>query len=431
MGIGSGAAMLIGGLASAGGSLAGAAMSSNAAGNAASTQANAAEQSAQLQYQASQNALGFQEQQWNQEQANLQPWLQSGAGALGNLNYLMGIGGPQSGAMPAMGYGSQNYGGQPGSFNGPLQSVGASSAAPMGTQGGIGSPATIRPAQGGAPGVPTAGQGSASPSMPGQRVGSVSPMAAGGTGGAMPALGYGSQNYGANGSAPQMGGSGALQAPSVPTPTGGVTQLNPAASVNPSLGAFGSLMSPYPGQFSAPTAAQMQANDPGYQARMQLAQQTMEQSAAARGNLLTGGTAQAENQLAQDYASNEYNNYYNQAYNQYASNYNQYEQQQANEYNRLASMAGVGQTAANQLGYLGSQASGQIGNNLMGTAAGMGQAYQNAAAANASGMVGSANAWGGALGSTGNSISNLLLLQQLYGQGSNAAQGSQIAGALT
>lgn len=187
----------------------------------------------------------------------------------------------------------------------------------------------------------------------------------------------------------------------------------------------GSLMQSYPGgQFTAPTESQMIAGDPGYQARMDLGEQALQQSAAARGNLLTGGTAQALDKFGQDYASNEYQNYYNQALNTYGTNYNVWNQGQTNQYNRLASMAGVGQQTATQLGQLGQSAANGISNNLLGTAANMGQQYNNAAAANASGMIGSANAWSGALGGTANSLSNLMLMQNMLGGQSNGYTGA-------
>src|SRR3569833_513732 len=83
-------AAIVGGIGAAG-SLGGAALGSSAAKDAASTQANAANQAAQYQYQASQNALDFQKQQYNQTQQNIAPWLQMGAGGLGQLGYLLGI----------------------------------------------------------------------------------------------------------------------------------------------------------------------------------------------------------------------------------------------------------------------------------------------------------------------------------------------------
>lgn len=285
----------VGGLGSVASGLIGA----NAAGDAASTQAQAADRAAQLQYDASQQALGFQKQQYANSQAELAPWLQSGSGALSNLDYLLGIQQPKS----------------------------LSTASP--------------------------------------------------------------------------GASGAIDT---------------SASPNTALGAFGSLNSPYPGgQFKAPSAQDLQANDPGYQARLNLGTQALQQSAAARGNVLTGGTAQALNKYAQDYASNEYNNYYNQAYNTYASNYNQYQNQQNNTYNRLASLAGAGQTTANNLATLGQNNANSMSNTVTGAAGQMGQDYQNAAAANASGIVGGANAWSGALGGATGSLQQMLLLRQLTG----------------
>src|SRR6185312_16879999 len=100
-GITMGTGLLIGGLAGAGGGIASGIMGANAAGNTASAQEQAAENAAQLQYQASQNALDFEKQQYNTSQQQFAPWLQSGQGALSQLNYMMGLG-PQSGAVPAM-----------------------------------------------------------------------------------------------------------------------------------------------------------------------------------------------------------------------------------------------------------------------------------------------------------------------------------------
>ena len=295
------------------GSVGSAAIGANAAGNAANTQASAAEQAAQLEYQASQNALGFQEGEFGQEQANLAPWLQSGAGGLANLDYLLGVHPPTTQGALA---------GSPGAFTG-------------------------------------------------------------------------------------AGATGVGSGPS------GTTNLG--SQVNPQLGAAGSLLAPYPGgQFQAPTAQQaLQA--PGEQAQLQLGEQALDQSAAARGNLLTGGNEQAINSYAQNLASTNYQNTYNNAYNTYASNYNQYQNQQANEYNRLAGLSGTGQVTASNLGSLGQSAASGVSNNLLTSAAQQGQELNNAAAANASGIIGSANAWGGALtGATGN-LSNLALLSSLYG----------------
>ena len=356
MGIGTGAA-IIGGIAAP---IAGAAISGNAATTAAGDQSSTALQVAQMQQQASDKALGFQEQQYNTGQAEAQPWLQSGTGALSNLDYLLGVT-PQTAsgqtAQPVAGAGAPNRGVQPGAVQSP---------------GGLqGAQNTLQPFT--------------------------------------PAVG-GSSQLGTQGGAPSAN-SGAAQTPF-------------SAAGSSAQGGYGSLNAPYPGgQFTAPTAAQA-LQSPGEQAQLQLGQQALEQSAAARGGLLTGGVLQGEQQYAQNLASTNYQNVYNNAYNTYSSNYNQDQQQKANEYNRLASLAGVGQQTAGQLGTLGQNSANSITSNLLGSAQAQGQQLNNSAAANASGIVGSANAYGGAISSAGSGLTNLALLSQLglggSGDGSSA-----------
>lgn len=153
--------------------------------------------------------------------------------------------------------------------------------------------------------------------------------------------------------------------------------------------------------FTAPTAVTEQ-NDPGYQFRLQQGQQALERSAAARGNLLTGGTAKAEQRYGQDYASNEYSNVYNRSLNDYMTNYNTWQQNVANQYNRAAGIAGIGQTATAQLGQAGQNAANTTANINLTAGQQIGNDYQAAGAARASGYAGSANAWNGALGNIGN-----------------------------
>lgn len=75
-----------------------------------------------------------------------------------------------------------------------------------------------------------------------------------------------------------------------------------------------------PDAFVQPTAADMMANDPGYQARLQTGLDAVQGSAAAKGSVLSGGTLKALNDYSQTFASNEYNNYYNQALQGYTTN---------------------------------------------------------------------------------------------------------------
>jgi hypothetical protein len=163
-------------------------------------------------------------------------------------------------------------------------------------------------------------------------------------------------------------------------------------------------------QFQAPTNVTEQ-NDPGYQFRLNEGMKALQNSAAARGNLLSGGTAKAITQYGQDYASNEYSNVYNRAYNEYATRYNQFEQNQANQFNRLSTLAGGGQVAANTLGQLGQSAAGNVANINLGLGQQLGQDAMNAGTARASGYAGITNAITGGLGN----LSQYLLLKNLMG----------------
>jgi hypothetical protein len=105
-------------------------------------------------------------------------------------------------------------------------------------------------------------------------------------------------------------------------------------------------------------------SDPSYQFRLDQGMQGVNNSAAARGNLLSGGTLKALQKYGQDFASNEY----------------------TNRYNRLSSLAGNGQVAGN-MNSAGANFGSTAGNNMM--------ASGNAQAA---GLMGGANAWSSAIG---------------------------------
>lgn len=353
-------------------SLGGAAMQSSAAQNAAQTQAAASEQAAKLQYQAEQQSLAFQNQVWQQQQQNIAPWLQSGAGALTTLDQLMGLNAPN---VPA------NYG-QP-----------------------------IAPTTG------TATNPVARPPLDTARgpMGAAQQNLAANLGGINPAWGTNPPAVKGTALTPagQTPGTAASTMPRGAAPGIASGQLQPFA--------------PWTQQFQAPPNITEQ-NDPGYQFRMQQGEQALQNSAAASGDLLSGNTLAALTQYGQNFGSNEYQNVYNRALQQYQQQYNIYENNQANQYNRLAALAGVGQTAANQLNSAGSTAAGQYGNTVMGTAGNIGNYLQNAAAANASGYVGAANAWGGAVNNIGNLGSMIPYLQMLNQGGGGAGAAGVAAG---
>lgn len=145
------------------------------------------------------------------------------------------------------------------------------------------------------------------------------------------------------------------------------------------------------------TADDFQA-DPGYQFRLQQGMDGVQNSAAARGNLLSGGTLKALQKYGQDFASNEYQNAYN-----------RFNNDNTNVFNRYASIAGQGQTASNAIG----NAAGNYGSNY---AAGMGQIGNNlmqSGNAQAAGQVGTANAWSNGMGTAINGWQQNQLMQML------------------
>lgn len=122
------------------------------------------------------------------------------------------------------------------------------------------------------------------------------------------------------------------------------------------------------------TMAQFQA-DPGYGFRMSEGMKALERSAAARGGLLSGATMKGIQRFGQDLGSQEYMNAFN-----------RYQTERAARLQPLQSLAGVGQTTAQQLGQSGQQMASNVGDLMT-----------SGAAARASGYVGQANALTGAL----------------------------------
>lgn len=157
--------------------------------------------------------------------------------------------------------------------------------------------------------------------------------------------------------------------------------------------------------FSSPTGVTEQ-NDPGYQFRLQQGQKALENSAAARGGLLSGGTAKAINDYAQGSASSEYGNVYNRALQTYQTNAN-------NQFG----IAGIGQGAANELGAAGQNAA-SLNSNILGNETNqVNQQNNNAAAARASGYTSLGNAIGGGLSNAGQGVMDISNLANSNGAG--------------
>ena len=108
--------------------------------------------------------------------------------------------------------------------------------------------------------------------------------------------------------------------------------------------------------------AQFQA-DPGYAFRLSEGQKALERSAAARGGLLSGATGKALSRFGQEAGSQEYMNAFN-----------RYQAERQARLQPLQSLAGVGQTTAQQIGQAGQQFGANIGNIGMQQAETAGQA---------------------------------------------------------
>lgn len=148
---------------------------------------------------------------------------------------------------------------------------------------------------------------------------------------------------------------------------GGGGAGTPGVSVDPNSPDFGK----YARDFGM---ADFQA-DPGYAFRLEQGMKGLQQSAAARGGLLSGTTLKGITDYGQGAASQEYGN----AYNRYQTN-------RANQLNPLQSLMGAGQTSANTL----TGAAGQLGQ-------GLGQASAAVGNARASGYMNTGNALTNAL----------------------------------
>lgn len=153
-------------------------------------------------------------------------------------------------------------------------------------------------------------------------------------------------------------------------------------------------------KFNSPSEVEAQST-PGYQFTLNQGLKSTQNSAAARGLGSSGAALKGAASYATGLADSTYNDVFNRALQTFSTNYSA----ASNNANRLQSIVGAGQNAAASQGVLGSLATNNIGNTLMGGA--------NASAA---GIIGSANAWGRGL----NGLSNAAA----YGSSQNNSGGS-------
>jgi hypothetical protein len=123
--------------------------------------------------------------------------------------------------------------------------------------------------------------------------------------------------------------------------------------------------------------------EPGYQFGLREGIDNIESTAAARGGLYSGNTLKGLTRFANDYATTKFNEAWNRS-----------ETAQSTRWNRLAALAGIGQTATNQVQSAGQNYANGVGNTLM----------SNANAQGAAGMA-RADIWGNALNQLGSAAS--------------------------
>lgn len=144
--------------------------------------------------------------------------------------------------------------------------------------------------------------------------------------------------------------------------------------------------------FQAPTLAQAEQT-PGYQFTLGQGTQAINENAAANGTLLSGNTGVALQNYGQGLASTTYQQDYQNALNTYQANAN-------------TALQGtqLGQSSTAELGQLGQAGAQNLANVDLTGAQQQAQQLNNAAAARASGYLGSAAAWSNAAGGLAHSL---------------------------
>ena len=143
-----------------------------------------------------------------------------------------------------------------------------------------------------------------------------------------------------------------------------------------------------------PFGMQQFQQDPGYAFRMSEGMKALDRTAAARGGLLSGATLKGAQRYGQELGSQEYQNAFN-----------RYQAERTARLQPLQSLAGVGQTTAQQIAQSG-----------MNMAQNVGETQMSGAAARASGYVGQANALTGGLNTGLNYYQNQNLMNRMFPQ---------------
>jgi hypothetical protein len=134
---------------------------------------------------------------------------------------------------------------------------------------------------------------------------------------------------------------------------------------------------------------------PSYLFSFEQGKKALDQSAAARGGLISGGALKAATRYGQDMASQEFNN----AYNRYQTN-------RTNQLQPLGNLMSMGQSAASNQGSAAGQYGANAGNMIMGAGNAMAGGITGAGNAMAAGQMGLANTFAGGLNTAATGYQN-------------------------
>lgn len=186
---------------------------------------------------------------------------------------------------------------------------------------------------------------------------------------------------------------------------------NAAGQLNNQLG---SLTQGWNQTFSAPTAAQA-AQTPGYQFQLQQGLNALQNSAAARGGLLSSGTSKNLLNYANGLASTNYQNTFGNALQAYDTNQNTYNTNRNTAYGMLTGATQLGQNAAESQNATQAGLTNSLASNITGNQQVANQDLLGGAQAQAAGIVGGTNALTSGLSGAGNALGQAATLQGILG----------------
>lgn len=154
--------------------------------------------------------------------------------------------------------------------------------------------------------------------------------------------------------------------------------------------------------------------DPSYTFRFNEGVKALQNSAAARGNLLSGNTLKGITQYGQEAGSQEYSNAFSRYQTEVTNRFNRHNIQRGQKLNAMQSLAGVGQSAVQQMGNASQNYATNAGNAMTGGANAQAQGVMGASQAKVSSWSGGASALSNALGqyinyNQGNTMNNAML----------------------